>query len=146
VITAIVQLAYKDKANGSLVVRDGKIIGSALLAQQFPGGLLLLARAVCLHRWHRPVGACSLEQRKGNDLTVAKPYSSYVEYCKQPYLRAYAEAQFQRHLTVLLREAFGVLKSHDLTEIDLDETRHCPRGFHGLGLKVEVQAHNPKDD
>jgi K+-transporting ATPase ATPase C chain len=37
VITAIAQLAFKDKANGSLVVRDGKIIGSALLAQQFQG-------------------------------------------------------------------------------------------------------------
>jgi K+-transporting ATPase ATPase C chain len=37
VITAIAQLAFKDKANGSLVVRDGTIIGSALLAQQFQG-------------------------------------------------------------------------------------------------------------
>jgi K+-transporting ATPase ATPase C chain len=36
-ITAIAQLAFKDKADGSLVVRDGKIIGSALLAQQFQG-------------------------------------------------------------------------------------------------------------
>jgi K+-transporting ATPase ATPase C chain len=37
VITAIAQLAFKDQANGSLVVRDGKIVGSALLAQQFQG-------------------------------------------------------------------------------------------------------------
>ena len=37
VITAIAQLAFKDKANGSLVEKDGKIIGSALLAQQFTG-------------------------------------------------------------------------------------------------------------
>jgi K+-transporting ATPase ATPase C chain len=37
VVTAIAQLAFKDKANGSLVVRDGKILGSALLAQQFQG-------------------------------------------------------------------------------------------------------------
>lgn len=36
-ITAIAQLAFKDQANGSLVVRDGKIVGSALLAQQFQG-------------------------------------------------------------------------------------------------------------
>jgi K+-transporting ATPase ATPase C chain len=36
-ITAIAQLLFKDQANGSLVVRDGKIIGSALLAQQFQG-------------------------------------------------------------------------------------------------------------
>ena len=37
VITAIAQLAFKDAANGSLVMRNGKIVGSALLAQQFQG-------------------------------------------------------------------------------------------------------------
>jgi len=37
VITAIAQLMFKDQGNGSLVVRDGKIVGSALLAQQFTG-------------------------------------------------------------------------------------------------------------
>jgi K+-transporting ATPase ATPase C chain len=37
VITVICQGAFKDKANGSLVMRDGKIIGSELMAQQFTG-------------------------------------------------------------------------------------------------------------
>ncbi|HEY3913646.1 MAG TPA: potassium-transporting ATPase subunit KdpC [Verrucomicrobiae bacterium] len=37
VITLIAQLAFHDQANGSLVYRDGKLIGSALLAQQFQG-------------------------------------------------------------------------------------------------------------
>jgi K+-transporting ATPase ATPase C chain len=37
VITVIAQLAFHDKANGSLVTRDGKLIGSALMAQQFQG-------------------------------------------------------------------------------------------------------------
>jgi potassium-transporting ATPase KdpC subunit len=36
-ITVIAQVAFKDQANGSLVTRDGKLIGSALLAQQFTG-------------------------------------------------------------------------------------------------------------
>ena len=36
-ITLIAQVAFKEKANGSLVMRDGKIIGSAMLAQQFQG-------------------------------------------------------------------------------------------------------------
>jgi K+-transporting ATPase ATPase C chain len=36
-ITVIAQVAFKDKAEGSLVMKDGKIIGSALLAQQFQG-------------------------------------------------------------------------------------------------------------
>src|ERR1035441_2667879 len=36
-ITAIAQLAFKDKANGRLVMRNGTIIGSPRLAQQFQG-------------------------------------------------------------------------------------------------------------
>ena len=37
VITVLCQLMFRDQANGSLVMRDGKIIGSELLAQQFQG-------------------------------------------------------------------------------------------------------------
>jgi K+-transporting ATPase ATPase C chain len=49
VITVIAQLAFRDQANGSLVQRDGKIIGSALMAQQFQGSNYF---------WPRP-SACS---------------------------------------------------------------------------------------
>jgi K+-transporting ATPase ATPase C chain len=48
-VTAIAHLAFKQKAEGSLVVRDGKIIGSAMLAQQFQG---------TNYFWPRP-SACS---------------------------------------------------------------------------------------
>jgi K+-transporting ATPase ATPase C chain len=37
VITVLCQFMFHDQANGSLVMRDGKLIGSALLAQQFQG-------------------------------------------------------------------------------------------------------------
>ena len=36
-MTGLAQLAFPRQANGSLVLRDGKIIGSSLLAQQFTG-------------------------------------------------------------------------------------------------------------
>ena len=49
VITVIAQVAFKKQANGDLVVRDGKIVGSALLAQQFTG---------TNYFWPRP-SACS---------------------------------------------------------------------------------------
>ena len=49
IITIISQVAFKDQANGSLVYRDGKLIGSAFLAQQFTGSNYF---------WPRP-SACS---------------------------------------------------------------------------------------
>ena len=35
IVTALCQLLFKDQANGSLIVRDGKVIGSSLLGQNF---------------------------------------------------------------------------------------------------------------
>lgn len=35
VVTALCQLLFPEQANGSLVVRDGRVIGSALIAQNF---------------------------------------------------------------------------------------------------------------
>jgi len=35
VVWTIGQLAFRDRANGSLIVRDGRVIGSSLIAQRF---------------------------------------------------------------------------------------------------------------
>lgn len=37
VMTGVAQIAFKDKANGSLVEVDGKIVGSSLIGQQWEG-------------------------------------------------------------------------------------------------------------
>ncbi len=48
VITVIAQVAFHDRAEGSLVLRDGKLVGSELLAQQFTDPK---------HFWSRPSAA-----------------------------------------------------------------------------------------
>ena len=37
VITGLSQLLFKDKADGSLIVKDGKVVGSSLIGQSFSG-------------------------------------------------------------------------------------------------------------
>ena len=60
VITGIAQLAFKDQANGSLIRRDGKIIGSALIAQQFTGAKYFWPRPSAGNYGTVPSGASNL--------------------------------------------------------------------------------------
>jgi len=43
-MTGIAQLSYPSKANGSLIIRDGKIIGSELIGQKFDSSIYFWSR------------------------------------------------------------------------------------------------------
>jgi potassium-transporting ATPase KdpC subunit len=49
VVTAVAQVAFKDKADGSLVTRNGKTVGSSLLAQSFTN-----AKGVPMRQYFQP--------------------------------------------------------------------------------------------
>ena len=49
VVTAVAQVAFEDKADGSLVKRDGKTVGSSLIAQSFTD-----AKGVPIRKYFQP--------------------------------------------------------------------------------------------
>ena len=52
VVTGLAQLLFHDKANGQLIVRDGKVIGSRIIAQPFTGAGYFHPRAIGRgHQW-----------------------------------------------------------------------------------------------
>ena len=54
IVTGIAGVVWPDQAAGSLVKKDGAVIGSKLLAQPFEGERLFLAAAVGLGLQRRP--------------------------------------------------------------------------------------------
>jgi K+-transporting ATPase ATPase C chain len=44
VVTGIAQLFFRDKANGQLIIRDGKLVGSGILGQAFTGAAYFHSR------------------------------------------------------------------------------------------------------
>ncbi len=69
VITVISQLAFAKPANGSLVERNGKLVGSALLAQQFQGTNYFWPRPSTATYATVPSGASNLGPTSGAQLT-----------------------------------------------------------------------------
>ena len=59
-VTIAAQLAFRDRANGSLLVLDGQVRGSRLLAQDFSGGAWFLARPSATKWETLPSGASNL--------------------------------------------------------------------------------------
>ena len=65
IITVIAQVAFHSQANGSLVTRDGKLIGSAMLAQQFTGSNYFWPRpSACTYG----TGATGINASSGSNL------------------------------------------------------------------------------
>lgn len=60
VITGLAQWAFPDQANGSLILRDGKAIGSSLLAQPFTGDRYFWPRPSAADFATVPSGASNL--------------------------------------------------------------------------------------
>jgi len=68
-ITVISQLAFAKPANGSLVERNGKLVGSALLAQQFQGTNYFWPRPSAATYATVPSGASNLGPTSGAQYT-----------------------------------------------------------------------------
>ena len=56
-VTGIAQVAFPDKANGSFVTQDGKVVGSALIGQAFSDPK---------HFWSRPSATSPMPYNAGN--------------------------------------------------------------------------------
>ena len=56
-ITFAAQLAFKDKANGSLIMKNGKLIGSSLIGQQFNKDIYFSSRPSFINYNPIPSGA-----------------------------------------------------------------------------------------
>src|SRR6202050_2867008 len=65
VVTGIAQVAFRDKANGSLLVRNGTVVGSELLAQQFTGDKYFWPRPSSATYATVPSGASNLGPTSG---------------------------------------------------------------------------------
>ncbi len=65
-LTVFAQLVFRDQANGSLVERDGKIVGSALLAQQFQGDKYFWPRPSAATYGTMPSGASNYGPTSAN--------------------------------------------------------------------------------
>ena len=82
VVTGVAQLVFPHRADGSLVARDGEVVGSELIGQTFSGAAVLLVAAVArlpttaarrrARTWGRPTRRCtSASRRRSTTLRAA---------------------------------------------------------------------------
>lgn len=60
IMTGVAQLAFPAKANGSLILNDGKIMGSALIGQKFDSSMYFWSRPSAINYNPIPSGASNL--------------------------------------------------------------------------------------
>jgi K+-transporting ATPase ATPase C chain len=65
-ITGVAQLAFPAKANGSLIMKDGKIIGSELIGQKFDSSIYFWSRPSAIDYNPIPSGASNLGPTSDN--------------------------------------------------------------------------------
>ena len=76
VVTAVGQVAFHDKANGSLIEVDGVVVGSELLGQNFVAPQYFHSRPVGGRRRLRRLGQLRLELRARRTPTSSPPSTS----------------------------------------------------------------------
>ncbi len=62
VMTGIAQVSFPSKANGSLIIKDGKIVGSELLGQKFDSSIYFWSRPSAVNYNPIPSGASNYGQ------------------------------------------------------------------------------------
>ena len=70
-----------------------------------------------------------------SDLTVAEIHGRYLANCRVKMLPIFPLSIFKRQLPRLIKDIFGVIKSHDLRRQGDDGSMHWHRGFHGVNFK-----------
>jgi potassium-transporting ATPase KdpC subunit len=84
VVTGLAQLFFPDKANGQLIVRDGKAIGSRLLAQPFTGAGYFHPRASA-------AGANGYDAASSSGTNLGPTNQKLIDRVKRDVAAAHAE-------------------------------------------------------
>jgi len=84
VVTGLAQLLFPNKANGQLIVRDGKVIGSRILAQPFTGAGYFHPRASA-------AGANGYDAANSSGTNLGPTNQKLIDRVKQDVAAAQAE-------------------------------------------------------
>src|SRR5882724_8342796 len=79
IVTAIAQVVFPHQANGSLIVKDGKVVGSALIGQPFDDPKYFWGRPSATSPFGYNAGASSGSNQSPTNPDLIKPVQSRVE-------------------------------------------------------------------